>query len=176
MAWFPSSWPNASLERKDAITPSNKIPNLFPRPILTRPLSDFVSAGFARHASSIARCPQNIDNFASTVRNCLVDRISPFLLSHRPTNRRQHLITVAWRAGEFIVVCLPLFLPPPSRILNHWFFSYCPCCSFYSFPKAHSTPPNIVPPSTHTWLVFRMRRAQGGRGWMNILGYYCICF
>jgi hypothetical protein len=63
-------------------------PLTFPRPIPTRPLSNFVLAGLARRASSIARCPRNINNFTSTVHNRSVDRSSPFLLSHRPTNRR----------------------------------------------------------------------------------------
>ena len=75
---------NASLERKDAITPLNKTPDPFPRPLLTRLVSFFVSSRLARCTSSIARGPTNIDNFALTVRNHSVDHSSPFLLPHIP--------------------------------------------------------------------------------------------
>jgi hypothetical protein len=40
---------------------------------------------------SIARDPKNIDNFALTARNRLVNRIIPFLLPHCPANGRQCL-------------------------------------------------------------------------------------
>jgi hypothetical protein len=72
MAQFPSLWPNSSLARKDAFTPSDKNPDPFPRPILTHPRPDFVLAGLTQHTSSIARGPQNIDDFASTVLYAIV--------------------------------------------------------------------------------------------------------
>ena len=81
--------------RGRAVTPGNKTPNSSPRPILTRHLSNFVSAGLARQTISSTHGPKNVNDFASTVRNCLANCSSPFLLPHRPANRHQRWITLA---------------------------------------------------------------------------------
>ena len=81
--------------RGRAVTPSNKTPDPFPRPIPTRHLSDFVSAELAQRTISSVHGPKNINDFVSTIRNCLVNRSSPFLLPHHPANRCRRSITLA---------------------------------------------------------------------------------
>ena len=68
-----------------------------PRPLLSRPVSFFVSAGLPQRTSFIARGPKNIDDLGFCV-NCtqsLVDHSSPPSCCDCPTNRRQHWITLA---------------------------------------------------------------------------------
>ena len=65
------------LGKEDSGTPGNKTPDPFLRPLPTRLVSFFVLSGLAQRTSSIARGPNNIDNFALTVRNQSVDRSSP---------------------------------------------------------------------------------------------------
>ncbi len=63
----------------------------------------FVLSGLERRTSSIARGPKNIDDFALTVRNRLVDRSSPFWLLHHPANRRRCSIMLA--STRWLVYC-----------------------------------------------------------------------
>jgi hypothetical protein len=68
-----------------------------PRPLLSRPVSFFVSAGLPQRTSSIARGPKNIDDLGFRVdRTQLLDvHISPQSCCDCPANRRQRWITLA---------------------------------------------------------------------------------
>ncbi len=75
------------LDKEECCHPQQQDSRPFPENLPNTPCIIFVSARLAHCDVSITLHHENIDNFTSTVCNCLVDHNSPLLLSDHPANR-----------------------------------------------------------------------------------------